>query len=213
MKQFRLIIQLIVIVSTGCSSAKYTEEFKGQKKDVDTLTIITPITSVINENSKIKGIDSSLTRINRELIEKTIFDLLSSKYKLEKSILAGFDKKLMNEIYNQIEKSPKTIKGFSTKNIITAGASKHKFGLLFVFDGYINSDFPPHYNTMSGLATDRIIINPFTKPHSDLRLLIIDTQKEEIVFYNSIHTSNYDPRVSSEIEQITRNLLRKIYYK
>ena len=79
--------------------------------------------------------------------------------------------------------------------------------------GTINPDFSPHHNLTAGMASNSIVIAPHTKPHSDLQLLIIDTESNEIVFFDQRETSNIDPRVPEEVEQVTKTILKKIYYK
>ena len=210
-----IILGLVIIILTSCGSAKYSSNFKNQKKYLDTLTIFTPLVTVVAKNSKINYIDSVLTHSVQLLIEKQTFDLLSSKYRLEKKQLAQIDQKSFDKIYSQIENSGKRISGILCDSILIQVDQnyKNKFALLIIYNGEINPDYGPHYNISAGMASNGIIIAPQTKPYSDLRLMIIDTEIREIVFFDRINSSNYDPRVDSEIEHITKTILRNIYYQ
>jgi hypothetical protein len=206
---------LLLLVIKGCGSVKYSADFKSQKKHLDTLSVFTPIVTVIADNKKLKYTDTSLSNSIRLLIEKQIFDLLSEKYRLEKKQLPKTELSLFDDTYSQLENSDKRLNGIFCDSILEKFDVNYesRFVLLITFKGEINPDYGPHYNLKAGMATNRIIIAPHTKAYSDLRLTVIDTKTNEIVFYDKIKTSNYDPRMESEIEHITKTILKKIYYK
>ncbi|RLD59707.1 MAG: hypothetical protein DRJ05_06005 [Bacteroidetes bacterium] len=208
-------IIVLAFILTGCSSAKYSTEFKAQKKNIDTLTIIKPIVTIDARNNKVQFLSTELINSVQQTIEGLTIDILSSKYVLKEEKLSNIDTTIFNKIYDQIENSPKRISGVSSDSILKQIAPniKSRFALLITYDGKINPNYEPHNNLMAGLASGYVIIAPNTKPHSDLRLMIIDTEIHEVVYFDRVKTSNYDPRVKSEIERIIKTILRNIYYK
>ncbi len=90
---------------------------------------------------------------------------------------------------------------------------KNRYALLLIFYSNYNPDYQSHYNAKMGLATTKILVDKKTKPFSDLRLIVMDTLNKEIVFYDNISSSNFDPRLEVEIETMTKKILKKIYYK
>ena len=203
----KLIVGISILLMIGCESAKYTTDFKKQKKQIDTLTVIIPFTYVAAVSFRTGYFDSLLTTVNQELIEKTTLNILSSRYAIEKTYLPKIDLRTLDEIYSQIENSPKTLSGIHSKTLLTEiEHNNNRYAVLIIYNGQINPDFPPHSN----FKTDSFIINMTTEPFSDLRLMIIDTEKEEVVYFDRILSINIDPRVESEIKQMTADILRKI---
>ncbi len=215
-KTLTAIIAIIIIATilSGCSSAKYSTEFKSQKKNIDTLTIIKPIVTIDARNNKVKFLDTGLTNSVQQTIEELTIEVLSSKYVLKEEKISHIDTTMLNKFYDQIENSPKMISGISSDYILKQIAPniQSRFALMITYDGKINPNYEPHHNHMTGIASGSIIIAAHTKPYSDLRLMIFDTEICEIVFFDRINSSNYDPRVKSEIERITKTILKKIYY-
>jgi hypothetical protein len=197
--------------------AKYSADFRKEKKGIDTLTIFNPIVQIVANNNRTKYIDSILIRDNQVLIERITNDLLVKKYTLKKALLPSIDINVFSDLFEQLENSSKTLIKISSRQIFKDLniECKSKYALLLVYHGQYHPDFPPHYKLNAAMFSSTIVITPKnpTKSISDLRLLVIDTEFEEIVFYDRINSSKYDARVSSEVEQMTRNILRKIYYK
>lgn len=212
-KIFPLILLFGILYN--CSSAKYSADFKSQKKELETLTLLTPLVNVVAITGQESQVDTALNNSLRLLIENQTFDLLTSKYSLEKKQILQIDPKIFEPIYMQLENSEKKISGVKCDTLLKLFNQKYssRFALLITYNGKVNTAFEPHYNVNASLATNSFIIAPYTKPYSDLRLLILDTEQKEIVFFNRINSSNFDPRVESEMEQITNTILKKIYYK
>lgn len=195
--------------------AKYSADFKKEIKGIDKLTIFNPTVHIFANNTKIEYLDSNLTKANQELFEGLTNNLLFKKFTLEESTLPVLDINIFDDLFKELEDSPKLLDNISAKRLLSEVKleCKTKFALMLVYYGRFNPNFQPHYNTQSGVASNKIIINPSTKPYSEMRLLVIDTENEEIVFYDSVNSTNFDPRVSSEVEQMAKKILKKIYYK
>jgi len=209
------VITVMALILISFMPAKFNKDFKKQKKHIDTLTIINPIVNVVANNNKSSYLDSTLSGSNQNLIEKTSFDLLSKKYTLYKEKFTDFNYENYYKVYGKLVDSPKTLEGISIESVVDMSSLNFegRYALLMVYFGTINPDYSPHYNLKAGIASNTIVIAPHTKPHNDLQLLIIDTENNEIVFFDQRETSNIDPRIPEEIEQATKTILKKIYYK
>ena len=201
----------------SCVSTKYSADFRKEKKGIDTLAIFKPVVNIVAKNNRTEYTDSNLIRDNQELLESVTFNLLSKKYTIEKILLPSIDINIFSDLFERLENSSKSLNKISSRQIFIEQSleCKSKYALLLVYFGQFNPDFPPHYKLKSAMLASTIVITPNnpSKSQSDLRLLIIDTEMEEIVFYNRINSSKYDARVLSEVGQMTKNILRKIYFK
>lgn len=211
--KFLLVIVTLILMSF--IPAKYSSSFKKEKSKIENLTIYSPVVHITANNNKTEYKDSTLSKLNQEFLDSLTNNLLSKKYNLNNSLLPEFNINLFTELFKEVERSPKLLNDISAKEIFQKLnlKSESKYALMLVYNGQINPDYPPHYNIYSGLASNSVIVNPNTKPYSDLRIMIFDTENESVVFYDMVSSSNFDPRVSSEVEQLAKKILKKIYYK
>ncbi|MCD4696054.1 MAG: hypothetical protein K8S16_07410 [Bacteroidales bacterium] len=211
-----LILIGVIIIVSSCDSAKYALNFKKDKKAVDTLTIISPAINIVAKSNDYEFIDSTLNAKNKELIEYITTQVLDSKYFLETQHKSTFNFNDLNKVFNQLDSSTENIIDISAKSLINnlVIEKTNRYALLIIYYGEFNPDFPPHYKLGSALGGTIVITpNTKTKGESDLRLLIIDTNMDKIVFYDRIISSFYDAREPYDIEQMTRKILKRIYYK
>ncbi|MBP6455933.1 MAG: hypothetical protein KA275_04310, partial [Chitinophagaceae bacterium] len=140
---------------------------------------------------------------------------LKSKYKIEKCDLPLIDTSIYRESFQHLDDAPNMLSNISASSILNHFGSeiKNRYALLLIFYSNYNPDYQSHYNAKMGLATTKILVDKKTKPFSDLRLIVMDTLNKEIVFYDNISSSNFDPRLEVEIETMTKKILKKIYYK
>jgi hypothetical protein len=201
----------------GFMPAKYSADFKKNKEKIKTLTILNPIVHIVANNNRVEFIDTTLTKVNQKLVDSITHGLLIKKYTLEKALLPLMDYNRFTTLFEQLENSPKTIGSISSKPLFNNSdiEFKSKYALLLVYYGQYHPDFPPHFKFTAAAVTGTIILTPNnpTKSIADLRLLVIDTENEEVVFYDRINSAKYDARISNEVRQMTKTILRKIYYK
>lgn len=206
---------LFSILLASCSTAKYSVSFKKQKKHLDTLSIAKPFVEIYAITRSKKYLDTTLTSSNIKTIEKTTLNLLDSKYNLKKTILKNSDTQELKQLLEKLESSPKQLVNISVKKAISYFKDDFdsRFVLLLIYNGSINPNYGTNHNLKEGMATGLIVVNPSAKPHSDLRLLIIDKEKEKVVYYDKFRSGNYDPRLPSQVEQMTKTILKSVYYK
>jgi len=215
-QQTILLIIILIVTLTSFIPAKYTKDFKKQKKQISSLTLISPIVTIISNNGIERYVDTVSTKANQILIKDFTNELLSHKYKIENVKTPKINILLLNKILSKLEDSPNELTKNSYKPIQKEIdlRFKNRYALLIIYNGTFNPDFPPHYKLNSAIS-GTIVITPniTTKAESDLRVLILDTDTKEIVFYDRIFSSQYDPRIPYETEQMTKKILKKIYYK
>lgn len=211
----KFLLVIVTLILMGFIPAKYSSSFKKEKSKIENLTIYSPVVHITANNNKTEYRDSTLSKLNQEFLDSLTNNLLSKKYNLNNSLLSEFNINLFTELFKEVERSPKLLNDISAKEIFQKLnlKSESKYALMLVYNGQINPDYPPHYNIYSGLASNSVIVNPNTTPYSDMRILIFDTENESVVFYDMVSSSNFDPRVSSEVEQLAKKILKKIYYK
>ncbi len=214
MKNTLYIILLFSLVS--CGTGKFATSYKLEKKSTDSLIILQPLVQIdmVDEmNNKEK--DNKLIENNKKLISDITYGLLDSKYILFDQGIADYNTDLIFNLCDHLENSENTLSGHYILDLDFSNEFKTgpKYALLIVYKGMFNPNFEPDYNIKAGMTTNTLIINSSTKPYSDLRLLIINRENNEVVFYSSNKTTNSDPRVQAEIEQMTKLILKPIYYK
>jgi len=208
---------ILLFVLSGFIPEKHAPGFKETKKRIDTLTIINPVVQVVADNNRTRSLESDLTQIDTRLIDSITNRLLSKKYVLEKTLTPITDIEFYSELLQQLENSPSSLVNVSSRLIFDKQKTlcKSKYALLLIYNGQFHPDFPPHYKLNSAVLSSTIVITPNnpTKSISELRILIIDTEVEQIVYYDKLNTSKYDARIQSEVVQMTKDLLKNIYYK
>lgn len=211
------LLGISLLVLSGFIPEKHVPGFKEEKKGIDTLTIFNPVVQVFADNNRTRNIETELTQIDTRLIDSLTNKLLAKKYVLEKIMTPTSEIEVFSELFEQLENSPRSLVNVSSKLIFDNQTNfcKSKYALLLLYNGQFHPDFPPHYKLNSAVLSSTIVITPNnpTRSISDLRVLIIDTEKEQIVYYDRLNTSKYDARVQSEVVQMTKDLLKNIYYK
>jgi hypothetical protein len=208
---------LTLFILSAFIPAKYAADFKKEKKGIDTLTVFSSIVQVVSDDNITRYIDSTLSDKNQMLLDSITYALLSKKYTLEKVSLSSVDIGNYADLFEQLENSPESLDKISARPLLNNQhlKCKSRYALLLIYNASYHPDFPPHYKLNSVLVYSTIVITPGnpTASDSDLRLLIIDTQTENIVFYDRINASKYDARVIYDLDQMARIILKKIYYK
>ena len=204
-----------ILFITNCSSARYSSEFKTHKKQLDTLSYFDPIVRIMFNDFKTQYIDTVIGQQIKMQIGEIATSILSSKYILEKQEIPEIEPELLDDLYCKFDNSKGQLNGIPCATILKdiPIAFKHRFVLLITFNSKINPDYGPHHNIARGMATNSIIFASHTKPSSKVRLLVLDTKLQEVVYYDLLTSTNYDPRIRSEVEHIIRNILRGMYYK
>ena len=208
-----ILIVLTIFSHLGCSSAKYSAGFKSEKKQIDALTIFSPLVNVTFKKDQLTYIDTAFSTSIQQQMEEITLEVLSSKFNVEQVSLSSVNQKALFDLFHKLDNSPKTLDAISSGSLfeINPGCNS-RYAVLLTFHSEINANFGPHQNVSTGMATNSIIIAPHTKPHSELRLMVLDMNNDEIVFCDMIKSSNFDPRIESEIKHKTKTILKKVYY-
>ncbi len=164
-----------------------------------------------------KSIEPDLTQTNARLIDSITNKLLSKKYTILKAQSPNNDIETITELFQQLDNSSNLLVNVSSKSIFDKQNTncKSRYVLLLTFSGQFDPNFPPHYKLYNALLYNRIVITPDNSisSYSELRLIVIDTETEQIVYYDRLKTSKYDSRIESEVIQMTKDVLKNIYYK
>jgi len=205
----------LTLLCASCNSAKYAVGYKQAKKSQDSYLLLKPIVTILTTDGTDVKVDSSFSRSRARIIQQTITDLLSKKFRVAHSEAQEMKMASLDSICLQIDKNdPKILRGMMITPVPLSDRDRsEKFGLLITMDAYINSNFGPHQNITNGIGSNTLVLNPRTNPMVALRVLVVDLTSNEVVFYDKQSTRNYDPRVESELQEFTRSALKKIYYK
>ncbi len=103
----------------SCTTAKYSAEFKKDKKGIYTLTIFNSIVRIVSKNNKGAYIDSTLRMGNQEFLDRLTTELLLEKYKIQKAILPVFDTHIFTDLFKQRDSSKKLLKNISAEQILS----------------------------------------------------------------------------------------------
>jgi hypothetical protein len=210
-------VSVLFCVMTGFIPEKQSRSFKEANSGLDTLTILSPVVQVVADDNKNKFVDFELAQSNVRLIDSVSVALLSKKYKLDKTQTYLSDTKQYEEVLQHLENAPDVLENVSSRQVFNKQrtACNSRYALLLFYNGQFHPNFPPHYKLNTAVFAGKVVITPNnpTQSNSDMRVLIIDTETEQIVYYDKLSTAKYDPRVQSEVMQLTKDILKNIYYK
>jgi hypothetical protein len=210
------ILVLIVIVFGACKYPKYQKSFRVTKKTLDTYVVMEPVVTVYarvkNSITSNPPLSVSTSKIVNQIVNKT----LSSKFKLKGDIGVKYNSATLDSVCHLLDNNKsKELKGIAMPSNINVNfiGKPERYGLLISMIGFYNPNFNPHNSLTRGMATNSLIFNFNTKPSIEIRLMVIDFELKELVFYDKFISDNFDPRVETEVAELVKRRLRKIYYK
>ncbi len=214
--RYSSVLIIIIITLFICSSAKNIPVNNNVQKPKDTLLILKPYVIVYAEINGKSEVDSSLSKTNSELIKSAVINLLEYKYKLIISDSVEIDEDTLIKKLDELEIKSKSSKNVSSKTIFKKynDVTKSKYALLLLLNADYNPRYQPNYNTYNNaMGSNSISYNAAAQAHCDMRYFIIDTQTEQIISYDKKKSLSTDPRVAGQVEQLTKTLLKGVYYK
>lgn len=197
MKNSIYLVFIVLATILSCSTSKQSAESHSFKKSIDTLFISRPFCVITASQDGKKSFDSELSRTNEELIFKTSMNLLDAKYCLKEFRILP-DSLLFRELFNSTEK----LSVSNAADIVNPILGKYDLAgypeavLLLFYNAEYNPAFEPNFNVKQGMGTNRIIINPYTKPLVRLDVLLLDMKSAKLQYYDCTITSNSDPRLT-----------------
>lgn len=98
------------------------------------------------------------------------------------------DMETYSELLQQLENSSDVLVNVSSKSIFDKQNTncKSRYALLLIYNGQFDPNFSPHYKLYHALLTNRVVITPDNpiSSFSDKRLIEIDMEAEQIVYYD-----------------------------
>jgi hypothetical protein len=215
------IFNLVIFTSISCilfislTSAVYENNFKINKKNVDSFTIITPIANVLKNDGEKITTSISLSDKNKSIIETVSKRMLKAKYHITEALSEKWNSSTLTEIYKAIDSSGKSLQNISYLDLLDKiyPSVTTRYIIFLHYESSFNPNFETNYNTKRSLFANTIILNKSTFITTSYKLLIFDTKDKIVVYYNTINTKNYDPRLESDVEEITKKILKPIYYR
>ena len=222
---FLLVCLSALLLLSCCTSNKYYSDFKRGKKEVDTLTILTPYVYVEFSTDQTFLKDDEQSKILTQHIFNSSYSLLDKKYKLAGCMLppdfiSASDVSNLFSILDNSDKNSEIPIPFFIQNLIKDNSSR--YFLMVVFNGYYNANYEPYYRMksqpgymgpQSGYGIG-IRVYPNTEFYnSDMRVLVFDNQKNIIVYYDKKYSKHTDPRIIEQVEKMTLDMFRPLYYK
>jgi hypothetical protein len=197
------------------TAAKYAPNFKTDKKQIDSLAIIMPTVIVHQTGQGSTIIDSSLSNTNKKLIHRITKRMMKARYEIENISAPNLENFDFYNLYEKLDSSDNTLQDIACADPLSqvGGSINNRYVLFISYEALYNPNFDTDYNFKQGLKTNTLIFDKSTKPFTECRLLVIDTKTKLVVYYDKISTSNYDPRVESEVEDLTKKILKNMYYK
>lgn len=207
---------ILLCFFSACRYPKCTKNFRATKKILDTYVLMEPVVSIYARVQHSMTSNPPLSASISTLVDQITNETLSKKFRLKKIDGPKYRTSALDSLYNQIDHNrSKELKGVFTIPTLNTDfiGQPERYGLLISIVGFYNPNFNPHHNLSKGMASNSIIINSNTKPRVFIRIMVIDFEINELVYYDKFSTDNYDPRVESEMAQIIKRRLRKIYYR
>lgn len=210
-----LLLSFITLCLYSCQSTKYYQGFKKEKKKIQNLAIIDPVVlideSPLENPQKVDRLEKHLD----SLIKHSTINLLEKRYSKITTKTANIDYSSLDSIINSIHNSSssKTFRFTNTfKNLETL--EQEKYAMMLVYKGSYNPVFKPH-TQLNGALGGMYILSMGNKieGESDLSLIVFNLKTKEIVLFDRNITTDYDPRVPSEIQRMTKLFLKTMYYK
>lgn len=210
-----VLVFIAILFLYGCSSGQYFGNFKSVKKNVDSLTIFRPHAFVKYRINQTQNINHELASQLSNQISEITHSILQEKYvllnpRVDRDSIAQTD---LIHFFSNLDESKSqseiTFPGFLKE---VSSKSQSRYAVMLFFEGYYNGNFSLYHDYQRAAQTNSIYITIGDLSRTDLRLLIIDTSTEKIVYYNKEASSKNDPRSKKAIDLITRKILKSIYY-
>ena len=211
----------IYLLLFSCGSSQYSSSFKAEKIDIEEILFLQPVTTIMANSQNKIFLDKRISDFNTTLIANTSVQLLSSKYNVKEDSLIKFNKEDISRLCNQLLESNRKITDLALIEKINQikDINQERFGLLIIYNGAYNPTYESHnnwnFNKPSYINNNQITISSsfFTsKVKSELIVLLFDFKNHEIAFYNEKNSKTIDPRITKQIEQMTKMSLKSIYY-
>lgn len=215
-----LIIGLFICLmsfNTACKPGKYFADFKSNKGSIDTLAIFQPYVSVLSISEKEQYEDIVLNILLRKYISEKTSSFLSSKY-----VLAPVEEHLDSIPFPELEglllvldNSDKHLAEIQIPDYIQKASKdiKERYSMVIIFNGYYHAFGHPSTNLMLGYQSSAISISLRDLVDSQIRLIVFDHKKNNIVYYNYEKSRGKDPRTIDLIVGMATDIIKPIYYK
>jgi hypothetical protein len=216
MVNIRIVLIFILVLNLGCRYPKCTEKFKVAKKTLNTYVLLDPVVSIYARVKNAVTSNPPLSSSTSKIIDGVVNTTLSSKFNLKKIAGLKFRPSELDSLYKQMDyNKSKQLSGIAITSVLNRDfiGQPEKYGLLVSLKGYYNPNYSPHNSLASGMAGNSLILYSNTKPLVYVRLLVIDFEINEVVYYDKYVTENYDPRLESEMAELIKSRIRKIYYR
>ena len=212
-----ILFLLTIAVLFSCSTAKYADGFMSKKKFIESYTIYKPYVDVYygasNNSTYLPEISDSIAQF---LVDKTKL-VLDEKYTLEENIeglpIDPTTDAQIRFLLDEIITSNKSLNHIKLPPVFKAisDKSKTRYGIMFFLSGNYN----PGSSIMVYASFKGIPIPVYSAHHdgTDITMIVIDKQTNEVTYSNSARYRDMDPRSKSNIERITMEALKAIYYK
>ena len=207
----------MITMLLSCSTAKYADGFKSKKKSIESYTIYMPHVDVYqlagNTSIYLPEISDSISQF---VFNKTK-SILDEKYTLGENLESIPSNHTTDTqiglLLDEISASQKSLNHIKLPPLIKAisDKSKTRYGIMFFLSGNYN----PGSSIMVYASFKGIPIPVYSAHHdgTDITMIVIDKQTNEVTYSNSARYRDMDPRSKSNIERITMEALKAIYYK
>lgn len=193
----------------SCNSGRHVSNFSNVKQSIDTIEVL-PIDIRIKtaDYNKIQLTDPQLEKLVNENIYNLIVNTLNTRYKVASADTSFSYKQLCTDLERMrffIETQPNPLDDqevpFSFYDVKTA--FKHRYILVLI----VRSQYCINYPNRMAVWSD-----PAASNYINQYVYLIDSKKYKIVYYKKTY-SDSDISLKSQVEQITLENLRNIYYK
>jgi len=207
-------LALTLICLTAFGQTKKLPDFRQLKKSIDTLSFLTPQVVVESFSSNNRKIDTVLGEDIRGLLRKKIFTILSGKYTVEEisfSITAVNNE--FTQFFNSICRAGSSLVPFIE---IPSWLNKQKtsrYVLGVNFHGFYNGNCEPYYWAKASLRNNSVYINTDALIAIEMEIMLADKSSNRVLYYRKIKSKELDPRIPADVEKVSSDILKKIYYK
>lgn len=194
---------------------KQVSDFERIKKGMDTLSFLTPYVIIHAIRNDTATIDKAQTDIVSQWVNQQTTSMLRGKYSLTDVPFqwnAGISQ--MDSLFAQLDGAGKTLPVIPAplwlQPVDTGGGG---YALIVFLRGNYHQGYEPNYGIRQSMTNNTIRIGSSALSGTGMSIIITDKLSNTILYYRTIASGRYDPRIRADINQLILTIMKHIYYR
>ena len=212
---FFAICCLLTQVVAVHAQEKQVSDFKRIKKSMNSLSFLTPYVIIHAIGNGTATVDKAQTDTVGLWVNKQVTSMLQGKYSLM-NVPVQWDSGIsqMDSLFALLDSSGKILPVIPTPLWLQpTDTDSSRYALIIFMKGNYHQGYEPYYGIRQSMAANTIRIGSSALSGTTMSIIITDKLSNTILYYRTIASRRYDPRIRADINQLTSTILKHIYYR